>query len=86
MVPRGWTWTDWWGAKGRIFTRPPGKVLRGSVFEHYVQEQGRRPREEVRAVPETGRGVIVLVEALLLAQRDDGISQSLGLFLVAAAF
>src|SRR5215203_4262450 len=35
---------------------------------------------------EAGRGVVVLVEALLLAQRDDGISQSLGLFLVAVAF
>ena len=36
-------------------------------------------------MPETGRGVVVLVEALLLAQRDDGIPQSLGLFLVAVA-
>ncbi len=31
---------------------------------------------------EAARGVIVLVEALLLAQGDDGFSQSLGLPLV----
>src|SRR3712207_6598707 len=37
-------------------------------------------------MPEAGRGVVVLVEALLLAQGDDGFSQSLGLPLVAVAF
>src|SRR5215210_7101321 len=61
-------------------------VLGSSAFKHDVQEQGRSPREEVRAMPEAGRGVVVLVEALLLAQGDDGFSQSLGLPLVAVAF
>jgi hypothetical protein len=65
------------------------EVLRSSpklVFKHDVQEQGRRPRKEVGAVPETGRGIVVLIEALIPAQGDDGLSQALGLLLVAVAF
>ena len=36
-------------------------------------------------MPEAGRRVVVLVEALLSAQREDGLSQALGLLLVAVA-
>jgi hypothetical protein len=56
------------------------------VLHEYVQEQRRGPGEKDRAESIACKGVEVLVEALVLAQPDDGLSQSLCVILVAIGF
>src|SRR5215203_6206116 len=56
------------GCRG-LFTLVPGSgILRSSVFKHYVQAEDGRPGEQVGSMTQAGRGVVVLVEALVSAQ------------------
>src|SRR5215212_2238648 len=83
MMPSGEAWCLQVGA---LFTRARRRrILRSSAFKHDVQAEGGRPGEQVGSMTEAGRGIVVLVEALVRAQREDGLSQAPGLLFVAVA-
>src|SRR5687767_12603379 len=50
-----------------------------------LDEQCRRPGEEVGAVAHPRQRIEILVEALVTAQPDDGLAEARGLLLVAVA-